>query len=83
MSWSTFDASSAPGYQQIFDYQGGTTGQAIYIGWATPGVPTSSPSWKIRKFTYDANGQILRIQFASADVGFNAVWDNRTNYAYV
>ena len=82
MSWPIYDFSSSPGYQQIFDYAGGTTGQAIYIGWATPGVPTSANKWKIRKLTYDGNGQVLNIQFASGDVGFNFVWDNRTTYTY-
>lgn len=82
MSWPIYDFSSAPGYQQIFDYSGGTTGAPIYIGWAVPGVATSAAKWKIRKFTYDGNGQILNIQFAKNDVGFNFVWDNRATYTY-
>ena len=82
MSWPIFDFSSIPGYQQIFDYQGGTTGAPIYIGLATPGVAVTDAKWKIRKFTYDGNGQILQIQFANGDVGFNAVWNNRTSLTY-
>ena len=82
MSWPFADFSSAPGYQQIFDYQGGTSGQPIYVGWATVGASQNSPVWKIRKFTYDANNQILKIQFANGDVGFKSVWANRTGYTY-
>jgi len=82
MTWPMFDFSSAPGFQQIFDYAGGTTGQPTYIGWATPGVATSAAKWKIRKFTYDGNGQLTNIQFASGDVGFNFIWDNRGTYTY-
>jgi YD repeat-containing protein len=82
MSWPIFDFSSAPGYTQIFDYSGGTTGQPIYIGWSVPGVATSSPQWKIRKFTYDGNGQVTNIQWANGDVGFNAIWDNRTTITF-
>ena len=83
MTWPMFDFSSSPAYTQIFDYGGGTTGQPIYIGWATPGVSTSASKWKIRKFTYDGNGQVTNIQFANGDVGFNFVWDLRaTAYTY-
>ena len=82
MSWPIFDFSSAPGFQQVFDYQGGTSGQPIYVGWATPGVSQSAKGWKIRKFTYDANSQITNIQFANSDVGFNFIWANRVNYNY-
>lgn len=82
MSWPMYDFSSAPGVQQVFDYAGGTSGQPIYVGWSTPGVPTSAAKWKIRKFTYDVNSQITNIQFADGDVGFNASWDLRTGYVY-
>ena len=82
MSWPVFDFSSAPGFQQIFDYQGGSSGQPIYVGWATPGVQVTDAKWKIRKFTYDANNQITNIQFSNGDVGFNGVWANRTGYNY-
>lgn len=74
--WPMFDFSSAPPFQQIMDLDGGD--QVVYIGWATPGVLTSDPKWKIRKLTYttDSNGnrQVTRIQYANGDVGFNAVW---------
>lgn len=80
MSWGMFDWSSAPPYQQILDYSGGSS--PIYIGWATPGVPTSAAKWKIRKLTYDANGNVTQIQWAKGDVGFNSIWDDRATLSY-
>jgi YD repeat-containing protein len=82
MGWPIFDFGSAPPYQQIFDYGGGTTGNPIYIGWAPPGVATSDAKWKIRKFTYDGNSQVTNIKFANGDVGFNAIWDNRATITF-
>ncbi len=82
MSWPIYDFSSAPGYQQVFDYAGTIVGTPIYVGWAVPGVATSAAKWKIRKFTYDANNQITNIQWANGDVGFNAIWDNRASLTY-
>lgn len=80
MSFGIFDWASAPPFQQILDYSGGT--QPIYIGWAAPGVATSRAAWKIRKLTYDSNSNVTQIQWAGGDVGFNAVWDNRTTLTY-
>lgn len=82
MAIPMFDFGSSPAYSQVFDYAGGITGQPIYIGWATPGVPTSASKWKIRKFTYDVNSQVLTIQHANADIGFKFIWDSRTTYTY-
>ena len=82
MSFPFLDFGSSPPYQQIFDYNGTTNGTPIYIGWATTGVATSYAGWRIRKFTYDASNQLLQIQFAAGDVGFNAIWDDRASLTY-
>ena len=82
MSFPLFDFGSSPPYTQIFDYQGRTDGNPVYIGWATPGVPTSASKWRIRLITYDSNAQVTNIQYARADVGFKFVWDNRTLLTY-
>jgi hypothetical protein len=81
--WSEFDWSSAPPYQQQFDYAGRTDSQPVYIGWATPGVATSDPKWKIRRFSYNSDGSVSQIQFANGDVGFQQIWDNRANAALI
>lgn len=82
MSIPLFDFGSSPPYQQVFDYAGGTTGIPIYIGWATPGVATTDAKWKIRKLTYDGNGQVTAIQHAGSDIGFKFQWSQRTTYTY-
>ena len=81
MGWPLFDFSAAPPYQQVLDYAGGTS--PIYIGWATPGVPTSAAKWKIRKLTYDGNGNVTQIQYANGDVGFTQIWDNRATSSLI
>lgn len=85
MSFPLFDFGSAPPYQQIIDFAAGS--QPVYIGWATPGVVTSRPAWKIRKLTYtttpDGSSQVSQIQYANGDVGFTQIWDNRANSALI
>lgn len=84
MGFPMFDFGSAPPYQQVFDFSGGSA--IVYIGWATPGVPTSAAKWKIRKLTYttvsDGSSQVSQIQYANSDVGFNSIWDNRATYTF-
>lgn len=79
--WPLFDFAAAPPYQQILEYTGDAS-SPTYIGWATPGVATSDAKWKIRKFTYDSSGRTTNIQYASGDVGFTQVWDNRASLVY-
>lgn len=86
MTWPLVDFGSSPPYQQILDYQGGTA--VIYIGWATPGASTGEAKWKIRRLTYDGNGNTTQIQYMNGSVGFNQIWNNRvttdgvaTNYS--
>jgi hypothetical protein len=81
-SFPFLDIASAPPYQQVFDYGLRTDQQPVYIGWATCGVPQSASSWKIRLFTYNSDGSIAQIQYANGDVGFRAIWNNRTSYVY-
>lgn len=82
MTWPLVDFSSAPPFQQIFDYDVRADQQPVYIGWATCGVATSTPAWKIRKFTYNSDGSVATIKYANGDVGFRAKWDDRTSLAY-
>lgn len=82
MSFPLIDFSSAPPYQQIFDYDVRTDFQPVYIGWATCGVATNVPKWKIRKFTYNSDGSISQIQYANGDVGFRATWTLHTSLPY-
>lgn len=67
-------------YTQLIDYAGGTS--AIYLGWALPGVATSAAMWKIQKITYDTNGLVTAIKWASGSDAFNKIWDSRAGYSY-
>lgn len=82
MGWPFFDFSSAPPVQQIFDYGSRTDQQPVYIGWAPPGLSQSAVGWKIRFFTYNSDGSVSQIQYASGDVGFKSIWSNRASYTY-
>lgn len=88
MSFPLFDFSSAPPYQQIFDYGNRTDMNPVYIGWATPGVSATAAAWKIRKFLYNADGSTSQILYAcvsgkaSGDVGFIHIWNNRAALNY-
>jgi hypothetical protein len=84
MSYPMFDRSTAPPYQQAFDYTGSPDGsQPVYIGWAPTGALTSDAKWSIRKLSYDGSNRVTNIQYASGDTGFKKIWDNRASYTYL
>lgn len=70
----------APQLTQLLDYVGGT--QPIYIGEAIIGSPASSASWRIKKLTYDGNGNVTALQWSPNALGFGDVWNNRAGYSY-
>jgi hypothetical protein len=49
-----------------------------YEGWSYPGAAEGDPVWKIRKRTYDTDGNELSKIWADGDSNFDNVW---TNYA--
>ena len=74
----------------------GTSNSTLYIGYAlfapqapvTAGVdptpvtpPTSSAVWAIQKLSYDGNGLVNLIQWATG--GDSNIWDNRVGLTYV
>jgi uncharacterized protein RhaS with RHS repeats len=70
-------------------YANGTTkmendgmGRAIYIGYAEAGTAVTSPKWQIRLITYDSNGAVTDIQFASGSAEFKFTWSLRGGYVY-
>lgn len=83
MTWPLVDFSSAPPYQQAFDYTGSPDGmQPVYIGWAATGAATSEAKWLIRKFTYDSSNRVTNIQYANKAVTFKSVWDDRSSLVF-
>ncbi len=58
------------------------SGKALYMGQAQPGSPSSSPLWQIKKFLYDASGNVTTITFDNSSNTYDKVWDNRGSYTY-
>lgn len=54
----------------------------IYFGDAMPGSLTSAATWRIRKLTYDGNGNFVSMTWPNADTDSIFVWDNRSTYSY-
>ncbi len=54
----------------------------LYVGYAAPGVATSTAGWQICKCTYDANGNLDDRKFADGVNDYEKVWDDRATYAY-
>lgn len=65
-------------YEQRFENDAG--GNPIYAGWAKPGSATSASEWRIKKFTYDVNDAVTRVQLAEDNANFAFSWDDRANF---
>lgn len=69
-----------PNTTQKIDYLTGTN--PIYIGESVPGSSLGSPSWKIKKLTYDGNGNVTDVQWAPNYLNFGDIWNNRVGLVY-
>lgn len=49
-----------------------------YVGYATPGTPTSSASWRIKRLT-NASGNV---EYAEGSADFVNIWNNRVSLSY-
>jgi len=67
-----------------YDYDYDTTlgWLLIYYGLAEPGTAASAAGWRIRKYTYDANGNVTQIDWADGVNTFNKIWNDRYSYSY-
>jgi hypothetical protein len=57
-------------------------GNPIYIGDAEPGTLITDFNWRIKKITYDTDGNPTAIQWAGGSRAFKFRWDNRVSYTY-
>ena len=57
-------------------------GNITYVGYAVPGSSEDEAKWQIRKFEYDASGNLIAVKFANGTIGFDKIWNNRTSYDY-
>lgn len=53
-----------------------------YWGYAQPGSSTSASVWKMIKLTKDANGLMIRKQFANGSPAYAHAFANRTTFTY-
>ena len=53
-----------------------------YFADAQPGTLSSAASWRIRKLSYDGNGNFTELAWPNADTSFSYVWDDRSTYTY-
>ena len=65
-----------------YDYDTALGWLLIYYGLAEPGTAISAASWRIRKYTYDSNGNVTQIDWADGVSTFSKIWDNRDGYSY-
>jgi hypothetical protein len=56
-------------------------GQIVYLGKnQTENASTAEFSWFIKKFLYDTNGFLARVQLPDSGIGFLYSWDLRATY---
>ena len=74
-------APSADPYTRLYDYDA-ASGAMTYEGWAKAGIATSQALWAIRRYTYNANNAVTRIDWADGNSAQDNVWDNRATLTY-
>jgi hypothetical protein len=71
-----YSAATAPKCLRIEDVS--TT--VSYFGYAVPGTPESSPTWRIVRLTL--TGSVAALEYANGDTSQNAAWADRASYTY-
>jgi YD repeat-containing protein len=54
----------------------------IYFADAVPGSVDSAAVWRIRKLTYDGNGNFTAMTWPSGSTDSTFIWDDRAGYTY-
>lgn len=62
------------------DYDGNSL--LIYFADAEAGTISSAAAWRIRKLTYDGNGNFVKLEYPNSDYSYSYSWDIRTTYTY-
>ena len=57
-------------------------GNPIYVGEAVPGTLVTASNWRIKKITWDIDGNPTDVKWASGVKTFTKVWDSRGDYVY-
>ncbi len=67
-------------YSKELDYD--ANGNVIYFGEALAGTALGDPTWRIKKLTYDVNGNLLSALWAAGSNTFEQIWNNRAGLSY-
>jgi len=59
-----------------------SSGNPLYIGDAEPGSDTSDSIWRIKKMSYDSDGNVISVTWAGGSRAFKFIWDKRGDYTY-
>lgn len=72
--------SQRPTLQLRIEYN--ANNDPLYIGLANETATAGSSKWQIRKALYDVNNNLTQLIYASAQVTFTKIWNNRASYPY-
>jgi len=59
-----------------------SSGNPEYVGEANPNRDTNTTGWRIKKITYDSDGNPTEVNWADGNSNFDNIWDNRATYTY-
>ena len=59
-----------------------SSGNPVYVAEAVPSSIASNPVWRIKKISYDANGNFSKLRWADGVATFIKIWDDRATYTY-
>lgn len=59
-----------------------SSNNAEYVGEARVGSSQSAALWRIRKITYDASNNAIKVEWASGNSSFDKKYSDRTSYTY-
>ena len=72
--------SQRPNLQLRIEYN--ANNDPLYIGLANEIATVGSEKWQIRKAFYDGSNNLTQLVYASSQVTFNKIWNNRALYPY-
>ena len=53
-----------------------------YQGHASPGIAESAALWRIKRFTFDAQGRHTKTEYADGNANYDNVWADRASLTY-
>ncbi len=76
------DGTLLTGMRYIVAMSYNANGDIEYLGRATVATSSASAGWQIRKLTYDGSNNLTGWGYASGNILFDKIWDNRASYVY-